>query len=289
MTRHPRVLMAGLVLAAGLAGCGETGSSLDDSVQATFSMSQESATAALASLVGDGDSIRLGGALIRRALIDSLIVNVVRVDVLPDSNIHRCRPLLGDSVNGFRPGPRDGRPGPRGPLDPQVGPVIAGCARPHDVGPRVHPLRPDSLLPPDSGWGSRQRHWYSLAVVGSGHLDLLDLPTDSTTGLVLASGALPVGDYHAARILLDAANIWFDTTFTTANGFTFQADTPYQVTLPMRRDSIMGLMTRQGFTIDEVSRTVVLTFNPWTTIGNAGVNANGEILIRPVLKPHRPN
>src|SRR5207237_2177153 len=133
-----------------------------------------------------------------------LIVTVTRVDVLPDSAIHRCHPPVGDSISGFHPGERpdgDGRGGPGGPMGPRGG---DDCG-PRPEGPRHHPDRPDSLVPPDSGWGSEARQWYSLDVVGSGHLNLLALPTDTTTGLVLASGTLPVGDYGAARLIVSSA------------------------------------------------------------------------------------
>lgn len=293
MKRHAFLLnAAGLALAAGLAGCaGDAGSA--DTVGATFALSQATTTSLGASILGvspGDDSVRFGGQRIRLNAIDSLVVIVTRVDVLPDSEIHRCHPPVGDSLHGFRPGENiDGpRPpaqgGPGGMMGPGRGPH--GCG-PRDHGPRQHPPRPDSLVPPDTGWGSLQRHWYSLDVVGSGKLDLLALPTDSTSGLVLASGTLPVGEYGAARLIVSSAKIYFDTTITTSAGFTFQPNTAYDVKLPMRRDSIMGIMSNAGFTLSAGGADVVLSFDPNTTIGGAGVNAAGEIVIRPVLKPHR--
>jgi hypothetical protein len=294
MKRFNAVLTAA-AFAGALAGCGADLDSAD-TVGATFALSQASTSALGASILGvspGDDSVRFGGQRIRLSAIDSLVVIVTRVDVLPDSEIHRCHPPVGDSVHGFRPGDNiDGpRPpaegGPGGMMGPGRGRGPHGCHPRGPRGPHDHPPRPDSLVPPDSGWGSMQRHWYSLTVVGSGKLDLLALPTDSTSGLVLASGSLPVGEYGAARLIVSSAKIWFDTTITTSAGFTFQPNTAYDVKLPMRRDSIMGIMTNAGFTLSTGGADVVLGFDPNTTIGGAGVNAAGEIVIRPVLKPRR--
>lgn len=290
------------VAAAGLmAGCGDgSANTTNDLVTATISLSQVSGTtvsSAGAALVnGDDDTLRFGGARIRRRNIDSLVVDVVRVDVLPDSEIQRCHPPEGDDHHGFRPGPMPdslrgegtGR-GPGGPTNPDGGRPGPG----HDCGLHRgefehpdHPPRPDSILPPVVGWGSLQRNWYSLDVTANGHINLLALPTDSTSGIVLASGSLPVGEYGAARLIVSSAKIYFDTTFTTATGFTFNANTAYDVQLPTR-DSLMGIMSNAGFTLSTAGADIVLTFDPFTTIGHAIVDAQGNIVIRPVLKPHR--
>ena len=293
------------LLALAAIGCDGGGSAAStDLVPASISLSQVGGTtSASASLLlndhDDDDTLRIGGARIRRHNIDSLIVELVRVDVLPDSEIHRCHPPEGDDHDGWHPGPvpdslrGDGEGeghGPRDPMNPDGGRPGPG----HDCGlhrgefgpPPGRPPFVDSLIPPDTGWGSMQRHWYSLDVTANGHLNLLALPTDTTSGVVLASGTLPVGDYVAARLIVSSAKIYFDTTFTTTNGFTFDANTAYDVKLPMR-DSLMGIMSNAGFTLSTAGADIVLTFDPFTTIGHAIVDAQGNIVIRPVLKPHR--
>ncbi|HEY2805871.1 MAG TPA: DUF4382 domain-containing protein [Gemmatimonadales bacterium] len=291
MKRH--LLLQGLTLAlsTAAAGCGSSEASSAGSVGATFAISQSSLPASASASAVDSsgsDTLTFGGRRIRRALIDSLIVIVTRVDVLPDSTIHRCHPPIGDSVSGFRPGehgPGDGcgpigpGGGPGGPGGP-MGPRGEG----DDDGPHDHPLRPDSLVPPDTGWGSAAPQWYSLDIVGRGHLNLLALPTDTTTGLTLASGTLPTGEYGAARLIVSSAKIYFDTTFTTSNGFTFQSGTAYDVTLPSR-DSVMGIMTDAGFTLSTAGANVVLAFDPNTMLRGAKVTSDGKIVIQPVLHP----
>jgi hypothetical protein len=283
---------AALALAAGVSACADGGSAID-TVPATVAMSQGSASVLGAAILGvspGDDSVHFGGGRIRLSAIDSLIVIVSSVQVLPDSEIHRCHPPVGDSINGFHPGPMEGGPGgfegpggPGGPMGPRP-----GCGRHHgEFEGGEHPPRPDSLMPPDTGWGSQARQWYTLDVVGSGHLNLLALPTDTSNGLVLASGTLPVGEYGAARLMVSSAKIYFDTTITTAAGFTFLPNTAYTVTLPSRDSTKQGIMTKSGFTLSDAGADVVLVFDPHATIGGAVVTGTGDIIIRPTLTPHR--
>jgi hypothetical protein len=291
MKRQSLLLNAAVIaLAAGASACADGGSAID-TVPATVALSQGSASVLGAAILGvspGDDSVHFGGGRIRLSSIDSLIVTVTSVQVLPDSEIHRCHPPVGDSINGFHPGPMEGGEphggpgGPGGPMGPRD-----GCGRHHggefEGG---HPPRPDSLLPPDTGWGSERNQWYTLDVSGSGHLNLLALPTDTANGLVLASGTLPVGEYGAARLIVSSAKIYFDTTITTAAGFTFLPNTAYTVTLPSR-DNTQGIMTKAGFTLSASGADVVLTFDPNATIGGAVVTGTGDIIIRPTLTPHR--
>jgi hypothetical protein len=281
-----------LVLSGGLAACAGSEAASVGNVNASFSIAAVSPLGVTptgpaiiqADSDGDRDSVDFGGQKIRRSAIDSLIVTVTKVQVLPDPDVERCHPPVGDSINGFHPGDDDcGGDGHGGPMGPgSFGP--GGPPPSGDDGPHEHPDRPDSLVPPDTGWGSHAREWFTLDVVSGGHLNLLALPTDTTNGIVLASASLPIGEYNAARLIVTSATIYFDTTFTTANGFTFKADTGYTVTLPVR-DSVMGIMTKAGFTLSALSPTVVLAFDPRTMINGAIVSASGQILIRPVLHP----
>ncbi len=284
MKRALLIQALSLGLSTAMAACAGSEASSVDTVGASFSISALPGTSPTAAAIiqsdsNDHDSLEFGGRRIRRRDIDSLIVTVTSVQVLPDSQIHRCHPPMGDSLHGFRPGDDDcgppGRFGPGGPMGPRGG---------DDDGPHDHPLRPDSLVPPDTGWGSAARQWYTLNVVGSGHLNLLALPTDTTNGLQLASGTLPVGEYGAARLVISSAKIYFDTTITVAGGFTFQPNTAYDVTFPSR-DSVMGIMTNAGFTLSTAGSNVVLAFDPRAMIGNAIVSSTGQIIVRPSLHP----
>ena len=233
-----------LALAAVGCGTGDDVSSGDELVRASVSLAQGSAVTG--TMLVNGDS---GSGVIDPDLIDSLMVEVVRVEMLPSRRLHRCHPPVGDSIVGFRPsnpGPGvqdsilDDRPG--GFHDGAAGPPPGRpCSRHNrdplgpDFGPPGPPVRPDSVVaPPDSGWGSRPWHWFSLGVLGNGHIDLTNLPTDSSAGIVLAAGDLPPGEYVAARLIIRAATIWFNTEITTDSGVVLKPDTGYAVKLPRR-------------------------------------------------------
>ena len=302
---HRLLKAAPAILVLVAAGCGTADvATTDDLVPASVSLA---AGNALAGVILSSDSGPGGGGVIRPELIDSLIVTVRRVEFLPSRRLHRCHPPVGDSIMGFRPG----RPGPEDHdsiLDDRPGGFHDGdgarpedhpCARPGDRGPMgpggpppfgpPPPDRPDSIVaPPDSGWGSRPWHWFTLAVTGNGRVDLTNLPTDSSDGILLAAGDLPPGEYVAARLIITSATIWFNTEITTDSGVVLQPDSGYAVKLPRRGDGPMGILTRTGFTVPEGGGEVVLLFDPDVTIGHAVVTSNGTILIRPVLKPLRP-
>jgi len=145
-------------------------------------------------------------------------------------------------------------------------------------------MNPDSLEPPESGWGSRVSDWYSFAVESNGHLDLLHLPTDSASGLILASDSLPAGDYVAARLVVSDVTLWLNTAVTTGNGITLQPDTGYAVTLPQGHGR-MGIMTRTGFTVPDGGGDITLLFDPAASV-HVVVTGTGELILRPVLGVH---
>ncbi len=223
--------------------------------------------------------------------MDSLIVHVDRVDVLPESLLAACFPPRGDSARGFRPMHPDSGPLPPmpmggcghqrgGPMGPDHG------MRPGGGRPGFPPIPGDSLRP-DSGWGRHASQWYTLDVAGDGRLDLVHLPTESAGGLLLASGDLPAGDYGAARLLISDATIWFNTAITTDSGVTLEAGVGYAVELP-RMAERMGIATGAGFTIPEGGGTVSLVFDANATLAGAHVTSDGRVVLRPVIRPRAP-
>jgi len=280
---------AGLLVA--MAGCAGGDATPSGTVRASISIAPATA-AAIASASLNGIVADFMGGPVDPSMIDSLMVTVTRVDVLPVPLLGQCHPPVGDSASGFRPGRPlehpmhdddgedeahhdcrhlEGGMGPFGPGGP-----------PGDGDDHEHPPLPDSLMPPDSGWGSRARHWFSLDVVGNGHIDLLHLPTG---GLTLASGAVPAGDYRHARLIISDATIWFNTTVLTNDSVPLLPDTGYTVSLPHRRGGVMGIMTNSGFTIPDGGGNVQLLFDPEATIGHVIALDSGKVVMRPVLHP----
>ena len=272
------------------------------SVHASISLARSSVISAAASaqLVA-----AFTGGRIPLASIDSLVVTVTRVDVLPDSILAACRPPEGDSAHGFRPGPPGDQGGPGGMNGPggpgacaawegghhMMGPppgdsgtpdTVAVFGRPDD--PRTHG---DSLVPPDSGWGSKPSQWYSLAVVSGGRIDLMHLPTDTAHGVLLASDTVPAGAYGAARLTISDATLWLNTAVTTSDGVTLKADTGYAVELPHRGPEPMGIMSNAGFTIPSGGGNVVLIFDASQMLAMPIVTDSGKVVLGPMMRPHR--
>jgi hypothetical protein len=293
-------MIAALGAAVVLTGClgrGEAASPAA-SVHASVSLARVNAVtgAAVSRLVSD-----FTGGRVPLSSVDSLVVTVTRVDVLPDSVLAACRPPLGDSAHGFRPGPPGdvggpgGMNGPRGPgaceawrmgrgmmhpLPGDSGRPDSLILRPDD--PRTHN---DSLLPPASGWGSRPDHWYSLTVVGGGRIDLMHLPTDTTHGLLLAADTVPAGAYGAARLIISDATIWLNTALTTRDSVTLQPNTGYAVELPHRDGASMGIMTNAGFTVPAGGGNVVLIFDASQMLATPIVTDSGKVVLGPMLRP----
>ncbi len=300
-TRYFNILaVAGL---AGAAACSNNDAALSGSAlqHAQLSIAQGSSPA-MASLASNILYDLDGGGRIRLSMVDSLIVHVSEVDVLPDSLLRQCFPVRGDSAHGFRPmDPDSGRdsverdsieqhrppecrgPGGMGPMGPGLGGGFGGgrFGFPH--------FDPDSLRP-DSGFGRKASDWFTLDVVGDGRLDLVHLPTDSTHALILASGTVPPGDYGAARLLLKDATVYFDTTVTLTDEdstvFTFKPDTGYSVKFP-RMEQKFGFVTNAGFTIPQGGGNVDLIFDAGLTVTGLRANDSGQVMIRPVLRPAR--
>jgi hypothetical protein len=276
-------LAALIVLAATAAACSVDGtSSASAGSRTTVSISQGSLPAIAASAVGFSADFGYGPpGPIDPAHVDSLIVTVDSVQVLPDS-------LLAHRHAGEPWGPPDSdgrmqRLGD-GPLGPSAPSYHFGRYFPFGPGGIRDSLRMrDSTMLRDSlGWGMLAEDWYTLQLSGSGHLDLMHLPTDTANALMLAVGTVPPGEYGAARLFVSDAKIYFDTTITSRDSaVTFLPDTGYTVTIPSAARS--GIKTRAGFTIPDGASDVVLLFDVATSVRHAVALRDGTILIVPVL------
>jgi hypothetical protein len=279
---HPWILLAAAAVAA--AGCSTDPSHAVGASQTRVSLSQGALPAPSAATGLSADFTGGPPGLIAPATVDSLTVTVDSVQVLPDSELalrHRGEPWGppgADSVVHRLGG------GPFGP----GGPGGEG------FGGREHfPFGPggmrDSLRQRDStalcdslGWGKLNEDWYTLEVAGNGHLDLLHLPTDTTSGLQLAVGAVPAGSYGGARLFVSAATIWFNATVVSHDSdFTFLPNVGYPVTIPSGPKS--GIRTRAGFTIPDGASEVLLVFDVDAAIRHAVATHDGKIRIVPEM------
>ena len=284
--------MAGFAAACAGVGSDVAVTTKSSLTKAQLSLSQ-GATPAISSLAQNILYDMDGSGRITLSMVDSLIVHVSEVDVLPDSLLRQCFAVHGDSAHGWRPvdpehdadsTERDSlehhRPPECGHGDGLGGGFGGGrFGQPH--------FDPDSLRP-DSGHGSKLSDWFALKVVGDGRLDLVHLPTDSAHALILASDSVPPGNYGAARLFLSDATIYLDTTITVdaedSAQVTFKADTGYSVKFP-RLAQRFGFVTSAGFTIPQGGGNVDLIFDPTMTVANIRVNDDGQIVLRPALRP----
>lgn len=121
--------------------------------------------------------------------------------------------------------------------------------------------------------------WMSFALPEPITVDLLALPTEEATPLIIASGELPAGDYEKLRFRISASSIFLNTRTTVGNS-TFDPDTPYEVTVPS--GATAGLKTDLGFSVaDDVE--VNLLFSPKTTFDGVTATGNGKVILSPVL------
>ena len=265
-----------LALAALGAGCASDTSRTAGTGQATVSLSQAALLPAASLSGAESDSGPPG--MIPASAVDSLVVAVTSVEVLPESLLARRHP-------GEQWGGRDGGPGGMGfgPGRPGGRPEGPGPFGPHGMRDSLR-MRDSTQLRDSLGWGRLREDWYTLDVTGSGHLDLMHLPTDTGTGLVLAVGTVPAGAYTGARIVVSTATIWFDTTFTIG-GTTFVPGTGYTVTIPSGPE--VGIRTRAGFTIAEGASEVQLLFDAQEMVRGLLVTPSGAILLTPPMMGHR--
>jgi hypothetical protein len=244
-----------------VAACSTDTTLVQQPSEVTVSLSQGTVTAMASVALGWAGSLVGQTGVIDPASVDSLVVDVTRVEVLPDS-------LLGHLQRGWRWG------GPR---------MGGGSARPNGfMGLRdTLRLRDSTMLRDTLGWGGLSDDWYSLDVVGGGHIDLLHLPLETAGGVQLGTGTIPPGIYVHARLFVSSARIYFNTTVSGPGGYTFTPDTAYTVTIPSSDRS--GIKTNAGFTVPEGAAEVQLVFDADQTVRHAVATGTGTITIVPVL------
>jgi hypothetical protein len=138
-------------------------------------------------------------------------------------------------------------------------------------------MGPDSLRPDDHDHDMPR--WILLDVVSGGHVDLMHLPTDTADGIVVAAGDVPAGEYHGVRLVISDGAIYLKTDIVTPAGDTLQAGTAIPV-----RFLNAGIMIRAEVTVPEGGGDFPIVFDAETTIGNAIVTPQGDVIITPRMR-----
>lgn len=116
-------------------------------------------------------------------------------------------------------------------------------------------------------------------------IDLMTLPTEGESPLVVASGSVPVGDYRHVRLYVSDASIEFTGPIEIGEAQDFAADTPYDVEIPSVEQT--GITTDITFTVlaDDLGdpTDVFLLFSPDATMANVTANGMGNVMLTPVI------
>ena len=117
-------------------------------------------------------------------------------------------------------------------------------------------------------------------------IDLMALPAQADSAVVIAAGSVPAGDYRKLRMIVVDAAIYFNDPISVGNQ-TYEVDTEYSVDVPSGAQS--GLKTDAWFTVEADADTgdplgVNVLFDPNMTFNNVTATGSGRVKITPVLK-----
>lgn len=135
------------------------------------------------------------------------------------------------------------------------------------------------------GAGEDESGWVSLSLSAPATLNLLALPTDSASGLVVAADSLEAGTYGNLRLRFDSATITFKQDVQVGQR-TFVAGTAYPLTIPSGAQTGIKVPLG-GFTVPEGgSATATILFDASTSVQNVLATGAG-VLMTPVLRARR--
>jgi hypothetical protein len=126
--------------------------------------------------------------------------------------------------------------------------------------------------------------WISLQLSQPVTIDLMALPTEGSSPLVIASGTVPVGNYGDVRFFTDSAAIRFKGPIELGVAYRYEGNTTYQVTIPSVAQT--GIKTDAEFTV-EGEADVNLLFSPTATFLNVTATGTGSVILAPVIRSRR--
>ncbi|HXV86219.1 MAG TPA: DUF4382 domain-containing protein [Gemmatimonadales bacterium] len=123
--------------------------------------------------------------------------------------------------------------------------------------------------------------WVALDLASPVELDLLDLPTEGASPLVIASGEVEAGEYRKVRLFVDSTAIVFKGPINIGSAFSFAANATYAVDIPSGAQT--GLKTDLAFTAED-GADVNLLFSTTSTFANVTATGNGKVMLAPVIR-----
>jgi len=127
--------------------------------------------------------------------------------------------------------------------------------------------------------------WTGFTLPTPVEVDLMDLPTEGASPLVIAAGNVPVGDYRHVRLYVSDATIEFTGPIEIGQAQVFDEGTPHVVEIPSVEQT--GITTDVTFTVlaDDVGdpTDVHLLFSPDATMANVTANGMGNVMLTPII------
>jgi hypothetical protein len=128
-----------------------------------------------------------------------------------------------------------------------------------------------------------ERTWISLDVTAGGHLNLLKLPDSASGGLTIATGTLAPGPYKHVRLFVTNPVIFLKTQIVTPTGDTLKAGVGIPVIIPSADSTGAAIKTDERFVVPSGGGTVQLYFDADDTIRHVVVTGDGKIIVPPVI------
>ncbi len=122
--------------------------------------------------------------------------------------------------------------------------------------------------------------WETLSLTDPVTIDLLSLPMEDDSAVVIAAGDLPAGDYERIRFRVSGSSIFLNTGVMIGKAV-FVADTEYAVKVPSGTTS--GLKTDLAVSVEDAT-AANLVFSTLATFDAVTATGNGQVILSPVLK-----
>ena len=136
-----------------------------------------------------------------------------------------------------------------------------------------------------NGDGQCEDLWVPLDLDEPVALDLLALPSEGDSPIVIAAGSVPIGEYHQVRLFIDNAVVYFFETFKVGQS-EFVGGEEYPLEIPSAQNS--GVKVAINLVVEDdgegSGQEVGLLFDSEATFKHIVGTGNGRVLMPPVLK-----
>lgn len=133
-----------------------------------------------------------------------------------------------------------------------------------------------------AGDGITNTSWTGITLPVPVSIDLMALPVEGESPLVIAAGSVPVGEYRHVRLYVSDATIEFAGPIVIGEAHTFDADVAHPVEIPSVEQT--GITTDLAFTVADDVTEVQLLFDPAATLANVTANGAGAVMLTPIIR-----